>query len=203
MMKKVLVGFAISLFAVTAASADNEPPPAANIKVSPDWGKAQCAAQPGLGITIIWDGVEDKRSNPVVGMLKKKKEEFEVKLAATVDATIGEAVKTVFSNCGFAVETKKEAAGVVTSVEVVEFFAGAKKGFLTGETDAKGSLVLHFNKAGGTYDFNLGATKSDKRLKKRDIKQLEEVLTGLLESLAIQIVESPQLFEEVKKIAGR
>ncbi|MBI2092561.1 MAG: hypothetical protein HYT75_06185, partial [Deltaproteobacteria bacterium] len=116
---------------------------------------------------------------------------------------IGEAVKTVFKNCGFNVETKKGADGVETSVDVTDFFAGAKKGFLTGETEAKSSLSLHLAKGGASYDFNLGATKADKRLKKKNIAQLEEVLTGLLESVVTQIAESQALFEEIKKLAAK
>lgn len=189
----------LALTISSAVFADNAVP-MATVKISPDWGKSQCASKPGKDIALVWKGVTDKRSNPIVGTLKNKKEEFEVKLAGDVDSVIGEAVKTVLTNCGFTIETKNGTKGIETSVEVSEFFAGAKKGFFTGETDARGSLVVHFNNNGANYDFSLGATKSDKRLKKKDIRQLEEVLTGLLESVVTQIGESPALFAEVEKL---
>src|SRR3989338_8038258 len=173
--------------------------PTANIKISPDWAKAQCAAQPGKGVTLVWGGVTDKRASASVATLKSKKEEVEVRLGKSPDAVVGDAVKTVLKNCGFTIETTKNASGVEISAELQELFAGAKKGFFTGETDAKGALVLHFNNGGATYDFNLGATRSDKRLKKKNIQQLEQVLKGLVETVVTQIGESPALFDEVKK----
>ncbi len=188
------------MFIVSAAVAADDVPQA-NLKFSPDMGKAQCASQPGKDLNIAWQGVTDSRASKAVGTLKvRSKEEVDVSLAGDVDTTFGEAVKTVFKNCGFNVEGK-DADGVKISVDVTEFFAGSKKGFFTGETAAKGSLVLHLTKGGANYDLNLGATKSDKRLKKKSIKQLEEVLSGLLEEMVLQIGDSPQLFEEIKKLA--
>lgn len=200
-MKAKKIIFTLVMLLIPIFVLADGPLPTANIEVSPDWGKSQCASKPGKDITLVWGGVTDKRPNPVVGTLKKKKDEFEIRLAGSVDSVIGEAVKAVLTNCGFVVETKKDAKGIETSVEVSEFFAGAKKGFLTGETDAKGSLVIHFNNNGANYDFSLGAERSDKRLKKKDIKQLEDVLTGLLETVVTQIGESPALFAEVKKLS--
>ena len=177
-------------------------PLSANVKVSPDWGKGQCASQPGKGIKLAWSGVTDARKSPSVGTLKKGDEETDIVLAGGVDPTVGEAIKTVFKNCGFDV-VAKDAGGVSSSAEVTEFFAGAKKGFFTGETDAKGSVTLHFAGNGMSYEYNLGATKSDKRLRKKNIQQTEQVLTQLLEAIVIQIGESSSLFEELKKIAGK
>ncbi len=130
----------------------------------------------------------------------RSKDEVEVNLAGDVDTTFGQAAKTLFKNCGFSVEGK-DADGVKVSVDVTEFFAGSKKGFFTGETNAKGALVVNLIKDGASFNFNFGATKSDKRLKKKNIAQLEGVLSGLLEEMVIQIGDSPQLFEEIKKLA--
>jgi uncharacterized lipoprotein YajG len=201
-MNKYFISIFVLLISATAFS-ESEIPPAANIKVSPEWAKAQCASLPGKGITLAWSGLADKRSNSAVGTMKKKDQVLEVALASSMESVVGEAVKTVFENCGFNVETKKGADGIEISVEVTEFFAGAKKGFFTGETEAKGLIALHFAKSGASYDFNLGATKADKRLKKKNIEQLEGVLTGLLESVVTQIAESPALLEEIKKLAAK
>lgn len=184
-----------------ALSASAEEAALANIVVSPDLGKAQCASQPGKGMTISWQGVTDKRVNGSVGSLKKGDDLTDVKLAGSVEQVVGTAIKTVFKNCGFNVVDGKS-AGIKTSAELTEFFAGATKGFFTGETDAKGSISLDFNKDGYAYEYNIGATKSDKRLRKKKIGQLEQVLTGLLEAIVVQIGESPSLLDELKKMAG-
>jgi uncharacterized lipoprotein YajG len=200
-MKKLFIIAAAMLMTGTGIAAEDVP--LANLKFSPELGKARCAAQPGKGVTLAWQGAADTRAEKAVGTLKvRSKEESNVNLAGSVDSTFGEAVKTVLKNCGFTVEDR-DADGVKASVDVTEFFAGSKKGFFTGETDAKGAMVLHFIKGGANYDLNLGATKSDKKLKKKKIQQLEEVLSGLLEEMAAQIGESPQLFEEIKKLADR
>lgn len=192
----------VLIFPVLAFSADA--PQGVTLKISPDWGKTQCANKPGNGINLIWEGVTDNRADKSVGVVKTKKEETPVGFQGSVDDTIGTAVKTVLSNCGFNVETKKDAgAGVKVSVIVTEFFAGGKKSFLNRETDAKGAMTLHFMGNGATYDFNLSATKSDKRLTKNSITLLETVLTGLLESMVNQVSESPAVFAEVKKLAGK
>lgn len=210
-MKKYLSIFFILLILISGAAFAGEgketeavaqtpePPPVANIKISQELGKTQCASQPGKDIVLAWQGVNDKRENPAVASLKNRKEEVDIKLASPVDVVIGDAIKTVLKNCGFDVK-ERSAKGIETSVDVVDFYAGARKKFFTGETEAKGSLVMHFKGVGSTYDFNLGATKSDKRLKKKNIKQLEEVLTGLLESIVIQVSESPILYTELKKM---
>jgi hypothetical protein len=190
------------MFVAGSALAENAPL-TANISVSPDWGKTQCASLPGKGMTIVWQGTTDKRENPSVGLLKKGDDEFDVKLAAGVDATVGEAIKAVLKNCGFEMAADKNAEGIKAEAEVLELFAGAKKGFLTGETNANGSLLVRFSNGGQSYDFNFGASKSDKRLKKKNIKQLEDVLTGLLEQLVVQIGESPALFSELKRMSGK
>jgi len=198
-MKKLLLVIVMTVF--SGALLAEDAPPVANIKISPDWGKMQCASQPGKGLKIVWNGVVDSRNEKVVGSLKKGKEETDVLLAKPVDEVIGEAIKTVLKNCGFELQDK-DGSGIKMSAELTEFFAGAQKGFFTGQTDAKGSLTLHFVKGGSSYAFTLGATKSDKRLRKKNIEQLEQVLTGLLEAIVAQIGESPSLFEELRKMEG-
>ena len=177
--------------------------PVASVKFAADIGAKQCASQPGKGITLSWGKVIDNRVTQAVGTFKKGKEESDVTLAGSVDSMIGDAVKTVLKNCGFTVEDKKSAGAIETTLEVTEFFAGSVKHFFTGETNAKALLVLHLKKEGSTYDFNLGATKSDKRLRMKNISQLETVLSGLLEEAVLQIPESPALFTEIKKLAGK
>jgi uncharacterized lipoprotein YajG len=198
-MKKVLFIVLLMMISVLASAADEAA--VANIAISPDWGKAQCASQPGKGITLIWNGVSDLRTSPTVGILKKKDQEIEVKLAQSVDKLAGDALKNVFKNCGFEIKDKGE--GVKTSVDVTELFAGSKKGFAMGETEAKGTFALHFNNNGASYDYNLGASKFDKKLKKKNVKQLEEVLTGLMETIVTQVGESSALFSELKRISGK
>jgi len=198
-MKKYLLIFLAVLMSGAAFADDAVLPLSARINVSPDLGKAQCAQQPGKGLKIVWKGVSDARHEKAVGSLKKGKEESEVFLAGDVDATVGSALKTVFANCGFEVASGN-GDGIKTTADLTEFFAGSKKGFFTGQTDAKGALTLHFVKGTSSYDFNLGATKSDKRLRKKGMKQIEEVLTALLEAIVVQIGESPSLFEELRKM---
>ena len=199
MKKTIIASFVFALFAMNVFAAEETL--VANIKVSPDLGKAQCASQPGKGITIVWGGVVDQRDTKAVGTLKvRNNEQDEVMLAENPDATVGEAVRTVLKNCGYAVEMKKNAAGVKAVVTLNEFFAGSKKGFFMGETEAKGSMSIRFSGNNTTYDYNMGATKSDKRLKKKNVKQLEEVLSGLLEEIVVQLGESPALTAELKKL---
>lgn len=198
-MKQLLIIIAAMFIANLGLAAEDVP--LAKLKFSSDLGKAQCASQPGKGLTLAWQGVTDSRASKAVGTLKvRSKDEVEVNLAGSVDSTFGEAVKTVFKNCGFNVEGK-DADAVKVSVDVTEFFAGSKKGFFTGETDAKGSLVVNLVRGGASFNFSFGAARSDKRLKKKSITQLEGVLSGLLEEVTAQIGDSPQLFEEIKKLA--
>jgi len=199
MKKKIISCFAIALFSLNAFAAEESP--VANIKVSPDLGKAQCMSQPGKGLHIVWGGVVDRRDSKAVGTLKVRgNDQVEVMLAQDPDATIGEAVKTVLKNCGYSVETKKGAAGIKAVVTLNEFFAGSKKGFFMGETEAKGSMSVRFSGNNMTYDYNMGATKSDKRLKKKNVRQLEEVLSGLLDEIVVQLGESSALTAELKKL---
>ena len=201
-MKKIFIIAAVAMFIASSGLAAEELPQV-NLKFSPDIGKAQCASQPGKDVTLAWQGVSDTRESKGVGTVKvRSKEEAEVGLAGGIDSTFGEAIKTLFKNCGFNVEGA-DADGVKVSVDVTEFFAGSKKGFFTGETEAKGSIVVHLMKSGSSFNFNFGATRSDKGLRKKNIKRLEGVLNGLFEELVTQIGDSSQLFEEIKKLANR
>lgn len=197
MMKRII----LALVLLSPSASFSAETPVANIKVSADWGKAQCASEPGKGITLDLKSVEDKRAVKAVGTLKKRgDEEVEVLLSTPINDLVKDAVAAVFKNCGFEVKTDGT-SGIATTIRVDKLFAGSKKGFFTGETDANGSLILHFANSGKTYDFNLSASKSDKKLKKKNVRQLEEVLTGLLESVVSQIGESPALITELKNLS--
>jgi len=175
----------------------------ATLKISPDLGKTQCASQPGKGVTLVWGKISDKRVSPAVGTFKKGKEEFDVLLAGPVDVVIGDAIKTAFKNCGYTMVDKNVPGAVTVNVDVNQFFAGSVKRWFTGETDAKASFSLHLRSELSSYDYDFGATKSDKGLRKKNIQRLEAVLSGLLEETVLQIAESPTLQKEIDKLAGQ
>lgn len=195
--------FMVAALVFISASSFAEDAYVATIKTSPDLGKAQCASQPGKGITLVWGKVSDKRVSPAVGTFKKGKEELDVLLAGPVDVVIGDVTKTVFKNCGYTVVDKNAPGAVTVSLDVNQFFAGSVKRWFTGETDAKASFSLHLRSELSSYDYDFGATKSDKGLRKKNIQRLEMVLSGLLEETFLQIAESPTLQKEIGKLAGQ
>lgn len=198
-MRKIFLVLVCSLFFSTVSSAADKQQ-LASVKVSPDWGKAQCASRPGDGVILNIKSVDDRRETKAVGTLKKGDSEIEVLPADPIDVIVKNAVSTVLKNCGFDVRTGG-GEGIATVIELDRFYAGAKKGLFTGETNATGAMVLRFSNNGRSYDFTLSASNQDKRLRKKNIKQLEDVLSGVMEMMVNQISESPQLFTELRTLA--
>ncbi len=191
-MKKFFTILACSLIAVSAAHAETL---TATIKLSPTIG-SQCAPSMGKGVApIVWSGVNDKRPAAVIGVLTQKKEQTEVVASEPVAKLLEQGLKTMFEKCGYTFASNANAAGIKMSVDLTDFFAGSKKGLITGETLAQGMMTVSVVKAGRSVDFEFGGEVHDKGLRKKNVKKIESTLSDVL-AMMINNVTSTNKFAE-------
>jgi uncharacterized lipoprotein YajG len=191
-MKKVLTIVVLSLIAASVANAETL---TAKITLSPAIG-AQCTSAMGKSApSIIWNGVSDKRGTSAIGVLTKKNQETEVVPSEPVAKLLDRGLKTMFEKCGYTFASNANANGVKVSADLTEFFAGSKKGLVTGETEAQGMMKLSMVKGGRSIDFEFGGQVHDKGLRKKNVKRIESTLSEVL-TMMINDVTSTNKFAD-------
>ena len=196
---KGIVTIILSVFLMTSVAFAAEEALTANLTLSSTIG-SECPASAGKGTqAIIWGGVKDNRASKAVGVLKKGNDETDVVSKEPVEKLLNDGMKTLFEKCGYTVATGA-ANGVRVGVGLDEFFAGAKKGLIMGETEAKGSMTITLTKGGRSVDLQFGESVQNKGLKKKNIKKLEQSLSEVLASMINKVASSNQFAEAMKDL---
>jgi macrodomain Ter protein organizer (MatP/YcbG family) len=84
---------------------------------------------------------------------------------------------------------------------LTEFFAGSKKGLITGETDAKGTMRMNIVKEGRSVDFEFGGQVHDKGLRKKNVKRIESTLSDVLAMMINNVTSTNQFSEAMKDLS--
>lgn len=149
-------------------------------------------------VKVVWKGVEDARINKDVGVQTKAKGEDPVYVEAdpSLKSVLEPALKQLLTRCGL--EFVVNQSGNVLYAQIEHFYADVKKGFFTGKGKAESQInFVLVNGDMGMTTYGMSAGIDLKKMKRKDIKQLEMLLNELLFQTLEQIPKS-DLVKEIK-----
>lgn len=179
-ISKRIFGVVFVLLSVTAGAQER-----ASVTLSlPAYFAAKiCPSPVWKGTTILWKGVTDVRTEKEIGRQSKKKGKNPVFVDAQppIEHVFDEALKTLMPACGLRFVTDGK-ADMVMSAEVGDFYAGVEKGLFVGKGVAKSQILFRIKKANDTTDrtVEVGYEIESKKIRQKDIRQLEKTLNELL-----------------------
>lgn len=182
-VKKILGvgGAAAVLFAANARAEEGRASVA--LKLPPDFLVKTCPAAVWKGSKLQWKGVVDARTQPEVGGQSKKKGKDPVLVDSTPPLTevLNGVLPSLFRSCGMK-DAGSDKPDVTLSAEVKEFYAGVEKGLFTGKGTARSALLFHLTKKNDTTErtVEVGYEMEAKKIRQKDIRQLESTLNELL-----------------------
>jgi len=157
-----------------------------------------CPSPVWQGQSYIWKGVTDNREDKIIGVQQKKGETL-VQIVANppLEQVLDKDLRKLFSVCGMKL---KDNSGYIDpmestlSVEIEEFQTGLEKKFLTGKGTAQSKLAITIQSAGQTTQTTeVGFNMESKKMRSKNIKQLEESISELLFETLNQIPKAKQL----------
>ncbi|HEX5036010.1 MAG TPA: YajG family lipoprotein [bacterium] len=198
-VKKILgVGGAAVVILAANAHAEGERA-SVSLELPSDFIVKACPAAVWKGSKLQWKGVVDARTQPEVGGQSKKKGKDPVLVDAAPPLTevLNDALPTLFQSCGMKLvdaDTSLPATrrslrlveegrpDVTLSAEIKEFYAGVEKGLFTGKGMARSALLFHVTKKNDTTErtVEVGYEMESKKIRQKDIRQLESTLNELL-----------------------
>jgi uncharacterized lipoprotein YajG len=182
-VKKILCvgGVAVFLFAAKAWGGGEHA--SITLKLPPDFVAKTCPATVWKGKTVLWKGVTDARPEPAIGGQSKKKGKDPIMVDSNppLDSFLNTTLQNLLSACGMKI-TGENKPDVTMSAEIREFYAGVEKGFFTGKGVARSALLFHVNKKNDTTErtVEVGYEMEAKKIRQKDIRQLESTLNDLL-----------------------
>jgi len=178
---KRILGVSFLLIAVSARAETERVP--VSLKTPPDFIAKTCPAPVWKGTSVLWKGVTDVRGEAEIGRQSKKKGKDVVLVGANppIEAVVDGVLKDLFPACG--VRFLSEGTSDVTmSGEVVEFYAGVEKKLFTGKGVARSRLLFRLKRQNSNVDqtVEVGYEMEAKKIRQKDIRQLEKTLNELL-----------------------
>ncbi|MBI4410880.1 MAG: hypothetical protein HY541_00145 [Deltaproteobacteria bacterium] len=170
-------------------------PPTVSLKIADSFVAQTCAIPVWSNLTVVWKGVKDSRAVATVGKQEKKGEIItEVMADPAVETAFDNALKKLLPACGMKLTEKKDENLPTLSVAVEEFFAGEEKKFLTGKAEAQSRLLITAERSGQTtLTTEIGFQIESKKVRRKNIKQLEATLNELFADTLKQVITSPYL----------
>ena len=169
----------------------------ANISLPDNIGAKYCKENKVNNISIVWSGVNDKRSNNELGILQKGKEESRILESKPVAELLNERVKDLLTRCGYNLNDK---AKVNVGINLDEFFADTKKGIIIGKTEAKSAITIDLRNAYRSYELNFSASKEIKGFNGKKLSKLESSLGEVLVMVLEEFISSKQFVESVQEL---
>lgn len=166
------------------------------LTLPPDFSSRACPA-PVWNSKALWGGVKDLRDEKSVGhqTIKGGSEEVaRVESTPALDQILDISLKRLFQTCGLQWVASGDETTSQISVDILEFFAGSDKKFLTGQGRATSRLAIHIQKGRQTLQtLEVGFQIENKGLRQSKLKQLQKTLNELLAETLTQIPRLPQL----------
>lgn len=114
----------------------------------------------------------------------------------SLQSVLEPALKKLLTHCGL--EFISNHSGNVLHVQIEHFYADVKKGFFTGKGKAESQInFVLVNSDMGMTTYGMSAGIDLKKMKRKDIKQLEMLLNELLFQTLAQVPKS-DLVKEIK-----
>jgi hypothetical protein len=156
----------------------------------PDFIAKTCPAPVWKGTTVLWKGVTDAREEAEVGRQTKKKGKDVILVDASppIETAVDGVLRDLFPACGLKLVSAGK-ADVTMSGEIVEFSAGVEKKLFTGKGMARSRLLFRLKRPNSNIDqtVEVGYEMEDKKVRRKDIRQLEKSLNELLARTLEQI----------------
>ena len=191
MMKRILFFLiALSLFIATGGSAAEEK--SVSLSVPDAFFNTICPQPVWKDKIVIWDGVVDRRSSKLVGLLKRrKKKHIAVAANPPLNKVMDRVLVKLFETCGMKLVKNKEGTAPELSVEIKEFYLGLEKRVFTGKGQAQSRIVFNIEKSGTTNSVAL-INKLDAK-SARSHKLMKKTLDALLVHILEQVIIIEQL----------
>jgi YajG family uncharacterized lipoprotein len=177
---KRIFGVVCVLTALTAWAEQRE---SVTLSLPKDFIKKTCPVPVWKGTTVLWKGIKDAREVPEIGRQSKKKGKDAVLVDSTLplEVFLDASLKDLLNACGVRIATDGK-ADVTMSGEVREFYVGVEKGLFTGKGVAKSALLFRLNRKNDATDrtVEVGYEMEAKKIRQKDLKQLEETVNELL-----------------------
>lgn len=160
------------------------------LQTAPDFVAKTCPATVWKGTTVLWKGVTDARAEKEVGRQSKKKGQDVVLVDASppIETVVDGVLRDLFPACGMKL-VESGRSDITMSGEVVEFYAGVEKKLFTGKGMARSRLLFRLRRPATNVDqtVEVGYEMEDKKIRQKDIRQLEKTLNELLARTLEQI----------------
>lgn len=160
------------------------------LRTPSDFVAKTCPSPVWKGTSVSWKGVTDVREEKEIGKQSKKKGKDLVFVDADppMATVIDSALKELFPACGLKIVSGSK-FDVEMSGEVSEFYAGVEKKLLTGKGMARSNLLFRLKRPGSNIDqtVEVGYEIESKKIRQKDIRQLEKTLNELLSRTLEQI----------------
>lgn len=194
---KTLIAFA-SLFVILSVSLDASAEDGVNIALTApaDLVSKACPTPVWKDLSVIWNGVKDKRTSPEVGsQTQKGKEPIPVLSNPPLDQVFASALKNLLGACGMKFVSKDSEGALNLSAELKEFYAGVEKKLITGKSTAKSSIVFATSRGGTSSSVTVGYEMESKKIRSGNIKQLTSTLNDLFTATLKQIPATEEMKE--------
>lgn len=191
-MKRTILAMAVWLVVgpVTGFAQGSES--SVSINVPPNLVSRTCPSAVWGNSTLLWKGVTDSRPAPEIGLQsgKKGKDPVSVLAEPSLEAVLNGVMPDLLSACGIHLVREGKIDREI-SAEVREFHAGVEKGIFTGKGIAKSRITFVVRDRGEIVKtVDVGYEMETKKIRQKNLKQLEETLNELL---ARTLGEIPQL----------
>ncbi len=160
-----------------------------SLKLPDDFVASLCPKPVWKGSAFVWKGVSDTRDQREIGAQTRKNGKDPVLVFAEppLDQVVGQAVPKLLTACGLKLD--KEGKGETDlSLEIHDFYAGVEKRLFTGKGKTHSDFQFVFKKNGDIIKtVNVGYEVDEKKIRQRDVRQLEGALNDLLRRTLEQI----------------
>ncbi len=191
-MAKVFYIFCMTVIAAVAQAAAQE---VAQLTVSDNIAREQCATKLGAKAKPFQLTVVDARPNPSVGTLKKGDTVSDVMLSEKVSSVFDKGLRAALNNCGYRAVAS---APIKVNVTVTEFFAGGDKSFLKAKTKASSRITADIDQNGVPQELIFGLDATDSGMGTGKLKQLQGTLEKVMTDTIVQMVTSRDFVDGLK-----
>ncbi|MDP2600940.1 MAG: YajG family lipoprotein [Deltaproteobacteria bacterium] len=183
-------------------SASAAEPAQVQLKLDDSFKKELQCGWKSEGKQKFWVGpIEDAREEKNVGTLVTKKEDVPVESDKPVAEVIQGALEQGLKDCGYKLVSNKEAADFRLTGRIDAFSGSSKKGFFKGEAEGRAELTLNLTRASNNevYSVSIGVGETKKKGVSKKPKKYEEMLNRLLTRLTVDVLESRNIANWMKK----
>ncbi len=146
-------------------------------------------------LSVIWEGVKDKRSVAEVGQIKKGDQQIPVVSKPDLSQIFEPAIKNVLISCGMTLVSKGDENTLHLSSQINEFEVKLDPKFFTTKRIAKSRLAFTATRPLQTINAEVGYEIESKKFWHSSEKQMKEILDELLVKTLEQIPLSKTLKE--------